>query len=117
MIPDELKEIPDLKVFSEEETKWGFIYFILLKGKIIYVGQTQGKISVRLSSFKKEKKTEYDEVYYIVRQAKDLDITESYYIGKFNPQYNIRGNKEKKKTEIKHQDADIILRPQNWNKK
>lgn len=93
MIHEQLEHIPDIKKYSPKSKVLGYIYFIFSKGEIIYVGQTTSDISLRLYQFKKEKKVQYDEVYFILRHPKDLDEIEKYYIDRFKPCYNIHGKR------------------------
>ena len=93
MRPEQLENIPDLKKYYPEKKEWGYVYFVISKEKIVYVGKTTTDISTRLIEFRKYKKQEYDAVYYIVRHPKDLQETERHYINQFKPICNIQGKK------------------------
>lgn len=63
-----------------------FIYFLLFKKEVVYVGKTMMGLS-RVYSHKTDK--EFDEVYGILcEDEEELDYYEGYYILKYMPKYN-----------------------------
>ncbi len=61
------------------------IYFLILKGRVIYVGQSID-IYNRINSHKKDK--DFDNVMYIKCNEEELTTTEDYYIIALNPPLN-----------------------------
>lgn len=88
-IPEELKNIPNIRKYSPKKAGWGYIYFIVSKKKVIYIGQTISAICNRLSDFKQYKEAEYDEVYHIICPIEKLTKRENQYISEFKPRYNV----------------------------
>lgn len=72
----------------ERET---LIYFLLDKGKVVYVGQSKtGLLRIKQHIFEKAKK--FDDYKIIRCNEEDLDDLENFYILKYNPKYNKRLN-------------------------
>lgn len=65
-----------------------FVYFLLKKGEVVYVGQTQNGIARPFSHTDKD----YDEIKILYCDAKELDITEDKFIQKYRPIYNKQSN-------------------------
>lgn len=64
-----------------------FVYFLLDKKEVVYIGQTKKGLT-RVYIHQQNKK--FDEIYVIpCVDQKDLDYTEGYFILKYRPKYNI----------------------------
>jgi hypothetical protein len=73
------------KGYAPKAGKYGYVYFLLNKNEIVYVGQTLN-IEQRLRAHCRDKK--FERVSYIKVLKRDLNYTEAYYIVKFRPPYN-----------------------------
>lgn len=87
-----LKSLPDV-----------FVYFLTRGDDVVYVGQTTCGIS-RPVSHKEEK--DFDCIYILPCDAKDLNRLEGYYIDKYTPEYNARPNLKTHKS-LKKAKEDI----------
>lgn len=62
-----------------------FVYFLVRRGEVVYVGQTK-KGMMRPLAHRYDK--DFDEVYIMPCDEKNLDFIESEYIVKYKPEYN-----------------------------
>lgn len=67
-----------------EQYKSVFIYFLLLKNEVVYVGQTKRGIVRPLS----HKEKCFDEIRIMYCKENELDLLEDIYIKKYEPYYN-----------------------------
>jgi excinuclease UvrABC nuclease subunit len=67
------------------------IYFLLLNGSIVYVGQSTNVLQ-RVWNHQTEGIKEHDSVFYVECSIKLLDSLEQHYIKLYKPRYNKVGN-------------------------
>lgn len=77
------EENADSTIFVGENPKC-FIYFLIYKDEVVYVGQTKNGLQRPFS----HKDKIFDTVKLIYCEAKELDVTENIYIKKYKPIYN-----------------------------
>ena len=83
---DELKKIEYLHNFELDKPKF-FVYFLINKDKIVYIGKTSRSPFNRISAHKKN--LIFKEMYYIEVDSPISALnSENYYISKFKPKYN-----------------------------
>lgn len=73
------------KVFDLDDVCFPCIYFLIMGGEIVYVGQTKSGMKRILCHLETK---EFDSIGVIRCEEKDLDEKETYYIAKLNPLYN-----------------------------
>lgn len=73
----------DATIFVGEHTKC-FVYFLIYKQEVVYVGQTRNGLQRPFSHRNKI----FDEVKLLYCDEKELDVTENIYIRKYKPIYN-----------------------------
>lgn len=78
-----------LHLTSLGEAKWSGIYFLCLNGEVVYVGQTEGRISRRVPQHCDTKV--FDSAFCIRLDPLDLDYVEAELIKELQPVYNIHG--------------------------
>lgn len=84
MIHDELHE--DFIISKSVPVNNGAsIYFLINEGKIVYVGQSKN-IFARIGDHIKSKS--FDSYFVFSCQEENIDVMESFYIHKFNPELN-----------------------------
>lgn len=66
-----------------------FVYFLLLKQEVVYVGQTKHGLIRPLTHAKNK---DFDEIKILYTNEKDLDFIEDLYIKKYTPTYNRQNN-------------------------
>lgn len=82
LFPEELKEIQNLKKFIDLHIQ-PCVYFLCKDDKVIYVGQTVN-LYVRLDYHRKHK--DFDSVFFIEVNKRDLLKVESYYAKRLTPE-------------------------------
>ena len=80
----EFKEKSDY-AYKLEDMCYSCIYFLLNKGEVCYVGQSNRGMIRALTHYKDK---EYDEIRVIVVNEELLDEKEAFYILKYTPKYN-----------------------------
>lgn len=94
IIPQCLKNIKGIQVFDLSIPRPCFVYFLLNeKNEVVYVGQTANSPEHRLLAHKKNKN--FKTVYILPVDRLSLNETETHYIQKFKPIYNISKNRRK----------------------
>lgn len=82
----QIKDIKNIeKLYIKDIPK---IYFLLKNKEVVYVGRTENKWPGRILAHLKENKKDFDEVYSINVEKKNIDKIEKYYIKKYKPKYN-----------------------------
>jgi predicted GIY-YIG superfamily endonuclease len=84
-IPKELENIGGIKELSPKTISY-FIYFLLDKNEIVYIGQTRCSPYNRISAHKKGKV--FTNIYYTEVPKEKVINLERQYILKFKPRYN-----------------------------
>lgn len=74
--------------FEIPKLKNSFIYFLIEKDEVVYVGKTTHGIFRPLS----HKDKNYDRIAIVFVEEKDLDFQEGKYIMKYRPKYNFAMN-------------------------
>lgn len=78
-----IKDIIHLKTKGIDK----FIYFLIDKGEIVYIGKSNGRLLGRINSHLKDKK--FDNVKYLsVNSSNELNRVESELISNYKPKYN-----------------------------
>ena len=84
------------KEYLEQELEYpkeDFVYFLLNKGEIVYVGQTTRGLN-RIKQHFYENKKEFDSFKIEKCHRSRLYELENYYILKYNPKYNFKLNND-----------------------
>lgn len=75
-----------------EVVERGYVYFLIDKDKVVYVGQTKCTWPQRIDNHLREGQKVFDDVWYVGVPIKELDNVEKKYIKKFKPKYNVTNN-------------------------
>lgn len=85
-IPACLKQIKNVNQFYAD--RLCYIYFLLDKGEVVYVGQSSSYWPGRILSHLQEKVKMFDDIWYVEADRQSLDAMEVKYIREFRPKYN-----------------------------
>jgi hypothetical protein len=85
-VPEKLRHIRHLKQLKISEP--AYIYFLLKKGEVVYVGQTAAPWPGRVLQHLTEGQKDFDDVWYIEVDRPSLDQAEQRFIEEFRPIHN-----------------------------
>lgn len=88
-VPDVLKDVRHVK--NLDVNLPCHVYFLLLNGEIVYVGQTSAPWPARILAHLKEDEKKFDDVWFVEVDRQSLDAVENRYIQEFQPKYNQSG--------------------------
>ncbi len=84
--PQTLRHIRHIKRLDVSEPC--YVYFLLRKGQVVYVGQTSAPWPARILSHLKDGTKEFDDVWYLEVDAQSIIQVEARFIREFDPPYN-----------------------------
>lgn len=96
MIPEALRDIEGIEQYSPE-LKHGYVYFLVNKDKIVYIGQTT-HLRNRIRQHKRSRKN-FDSAYSIRIPKDRLTAVEGEFIQKYRPHYN----------QMHNGDSDVVV--------
>lgn len=64
------------------------VYFLLRQGEVVYVGQTSSAWPERIATHLNEGTKDFDDVWYLEVERRELSAVEAFYIRHFQPEYN-----------------------------
>jgi hypothetical protein len=72
--------------------RWGGlnrgVYFLILRGKVVYVGQAFSSVDARISSHACDQARPFDDAWWLPCHARDLNMIERFFIDLFDPPFN-----------------------------
>jgi hypothetical protein len=86
-VPDALTHVSGIKRF-EGLRVFCHVYFLLFRGTVVYVGQTNERWPARIFTHIREGLKEFDDCWYIEVEKEKLNEVENRYIQQFRPRYN-----------------------------
>lgn len=92
-IPDSIQSVSNIIEIDTLELRG--IYFLVHKGEVVYVGQSQN-IYARIQAHKTENKKKFDRIFVSVVKDPfiDLSVIEKHFILKLKPKYNYETKKK-----------------------
>lgn len=85
MIPEALSHINGLGEIPV--AKGTFVYFLVLQGEVVYVGQTK-QLFGRMTCHTLHMVTDFDHLFYLPVHPSRLDEVEAHFIKELKPKYN-----------------------------
>lgn len=92
-IPEPLRTVGAVKRMDTDQPC--VVYFLLHQEEVVYVGQTTMAWPGRIEQHLKERAKVFDDVWYLECDRDSLDAVEQAMIKRFQPKYNIAGNRKK----------------------
>ena len=86
--PKTLEDVPDLRRFGIAGMKAAYVYFLVSRKKIVYVGQTLSGLEQRISAHLADPSKTFDDVFYICVDSGSVSDIERYYIRTLRPKHN-----------------------------